>query len=178
MVMCSSSTFDRPPISSESMQRTFAAFSRTVGSRPFHTSAARTFPRHPPARAVAQSTTAEIPLALRDAASIEGITPEDFEQASLGIRAQWSVDDIVENENDPSSAGHLYLIQQRQNLHYLRLIEHEMPKLVGEHGPFWRVCIRSDTQSQLFASRSFLRRRKRHSSSGLYLMAVKNTRRP
>lgn len=50
-----------------------------------------------------------------------------------GIRAQWSADDIVENENDSSSAGHLYLAQQRQNLHYLRLIEHEIPKLVGEY---------------------------------------------
>jgi hypothetical protein len=115
------------------MQRTFAAFSRTVGSaRPFHISATRAFPRHSPTRTAAESAT-EIPLALKDAASTEGITPEDFEQANLGIRAQWSLDDLADNENDTSSAGHLYLNQQRQNLHYLRLIEHEMPKLVGEH---------------------------------------------
>ncbi|KAF8481269.1 mitochondrial ribosomal subunit protein-domain-containing protein, partial [Russula ochroleuca] len=39
-------------------------------------------------------------------------------------------------DNDSSSAGHLYLAQQRQNLHYLRLIEHEMPKLVAFRKPF------------------------------------------
>jgi len=61
---------------------------------------------------------------------------EDFQAAQAGIRAQWSADDLVENENDPSSAGHLYLIQQRQNLRYLRLIEHEMPKLVAFRKPF------------------------------------------
>lgn len=34
--------------------------------------------------------------------------------------------------DDATSAGHLLLQQQRQLLYYLRLIEHEMPKLVGE----------------------------------------------
>lgn len=32
---------------------------------------------------------------------------------------------------DSPSSGHLMLREQRQMLHYLRLIEHEMPKLVG-----------------------------------------------
>ena len=62
----------------------------------------------------------------------------------MPIRPQWSLDDIVENDDDSSSAGHLYLAQQRQNLHYLRLIEHEMPKLVGESAagsPFTRFQI-------------------------------------
>jgi small subunit ribosomal protein S35 len=71
----------------------------------------------------------------------------------MGIRAQWSADDIVENENDSSSAGHLYLAQQRQNLHYLRLIEHEMPKLVGEcseNGPCLRVFRSSDACNPAF----------------------------
>ena len=36
------------------------------------------------------------------------------------------------DDNDTASAGHLMLRQQRQVLYYLRLIEHEMPKLVGE----------------------------------------------
>ena len=54
----------------------------------------------------------------------------------MPIRAPWSLDDIVENEGDSSSAGHLYLAQQRQNLQFFRLIEHEMPKLVGEYSPF------------------------------------------
>ena len=34
--------------------------------------------------------------------------------------------------DDASSAGHLMLREQRQTLYYLRLIEHEMPKLVGQ----------------------------------------------
>lgn len=110
--------------------RTVPLFSRTLSSaRSFHISVSNAFPRHPPARTAAT----EIPLALRNAASTEGITQEDFEQTNLGTRAQWSLDDIVENEKDISSVGHVYLGQQRQNLHYLRLIEHEMPKLVGEH---------------------------------------------
>lgn len=35
-------------------------------------------------------------------------------------------------EMDSPTAGHLILQNQRQMLHYMRLIEHEMPKLVGE----------------------------------------------
>lgn len=33
---------------------------------------------------------------------------------------------------DSPSGGHIILQQQREVLHYMRLIEHEMPKLVGE----------------------------------------------
>lgn len=36
------------------------------------------------------------------------------------------------DDDDSASAGHLMLRQQRQVLYYLRLIEHEMPKLVGQ----------------------------------------------
>ena len=111
------------------MRRTFSAFSRST--RSFSTSSYRAFPRQPSTRAAVQSDV-DIPRALRQAAETEDITLEDFREAQTGIRAQWSADDIVENENDSSSAGHLYLMQQRQNLRYLRLIEHEMPKLVGE----------------------------------------------
>ncbi|KAI0068427.1 hypothetical protein BV25DRAFT_1793266 [Artomyces pyxidatus] len=39
-------------------------------------------------------------------------------------------------DDDATSAGHIYLQQQRQNLHYLRLIEHEMPQLVAFRKPF------------------------------------------
>ena len=112
------------------MHRTFTL------ARPFRTSAPRAFPRHRPAIAPNQNDV-EIPLPLRDAAAAEGITTDDFSEVQPGIRAQWSADDIVDNENDISSAGHLYLLQQRQNLQYLRLIEHEMPKLVGESSPRW-----------------------------------------
>src|SRR6266850_2352118 len=111
------------------MRRTFSALSHST--RSFSTSSYRAFPRQPPARAAVQSDV-DIPRTLRQAAETEGITLEDFREAQTGIRAQWSADDIVENDNDSSSAGHLYLMQQRQNLRYLRLIEHEMPKLVGE----------------------------------------------
>ncbi|KIK05508.1 hypothetical protein K443DRAFT_91152 [Laccaria amethystina LaAM-08-1] len=37
---------------------------------------------------------------------------------------------------DSPSSGHLMLREQRQILHYLRLIEHEMPKLVAYRKPF------------------------------------------
>jgi len=42
------------------------------------------------------------------------------------------------DDDDSASAGHLMLREQRQVLYYLRLIEHEMPKLVGEPS-----CLRS-----------------------------------
>lgn len=38
-------------------------------------------------------------------------------------------DDLPE---DTTWAGHQVLAQQREELYYMRLIEHEMPKLVGE----------------------------------------------
>lgn len=97
-------------------------------ARPFCTSASRAFPRQPPARA----NDVELPLSVRVTAAAEGITLEDFNEVQPGIRAQWTLDDIVDDENDTSSVGHIYLLQQQQNLRYLRLIEHEMPKLVGE----------------------------------------------
>ena len=37
-----------------------------------------------------------------------------------------------ETEDDTTVAGHIMLRQQRQLLYHMRLIEHEMPKLVGE----------------------------------------------
>jgi len=37
-----------------------------------------------------------------------------------------------EEEDDTTVAGHMLLRQQRQLLYRMRLIEHEMPKLVGE----------------------------------------------
>ncbi|KAJ7293490.1 mitochondrial ribosomal subunit protein-domain-containing protein [Mycena rebaudengoi] len=39
-------------------------------------------------------------------------------------------------DDDTTSAGHLMLQGQRQVLYYLRLIEHEMPKLVAYRKPF------------------------------------------
>ena len=37
-----------------------------------------------------------------------------------------------ETEDDTTVAGHIRLRQHRQQLYHMRLIEHEMPKLVGE----------------------------------------------
>ncbi|ESK97989.1 mitochondrial ribosomal small subunit component [Moniliophthora roreri MCA 2997] len=39
-------------------------------------------------------------------------------------------------DDDTVSAGHIMLSEHRQTLHYLRLIEHEMPKLVLYRKPF------------------------------------------
>ncbi|KAI0053344.1 hypothetical protein FA95DRAFT_1481854 [Auriscalpium vulgare] len=39
-------------------------------------------------------------------------------------------------DDDTTAGGHIYLHQQRQKLHYLRLIEHEMPQLVAFRKPF------------------------------------------
>jgi len=41
-----------------------------------------------------------------------------------------------EDTNEGTSAGHTYLGQQRQVLQYMRLIEHDMPKLVQYRIPF------------------------------------------
>lgn len=41
-----------------------------------------------------------------------------------------------EEEDDTTVAGHILLRQQRQLLYYMRLIEHEMPKLVAFRKPF------------------------------------------
>lgn len=51
-------------------------------------------------------------------------------------------DDLMEDQGRPGDdapePAHRFLEQQRQMLHYLRLIEHEMPKLVGAYSVY--VC--------------------------------------
>jgi small subunit ribosomal protein S35 len=54
----------------------------------------------------------------------QSVLEEDMDE----IMEQW--DDFSEVEDSPSS-GHIMLQDLRQTLRYLRLIEHEMPKLVG-----------------------------------------------
>lgn len=146
---------------------------RPLSCRPFSTSLSRSFPRQPPARATSQFD-GDIPRSLRQAAQTEEITSEDFREAHMPIRPQWSLDDIVENEGDSSSTGHLFLAQQRQNLRYLRLIEHEMPKLVGECDSVHASLDHLTAHIQPFANRSTLRRRKPRSSSGRCLILVKS----
>ncbi|KZT30657.1 hypothetical protein NEOLEDRAFT_1174047 [Neolentinus lepideus HHB14362 ss-1] len=58
-------------------------------------------------------------------------------------RLDVELDDVLEYENsgeqppeDTTVAGHILLEQQRQLLHYMRLIEHECPKLVAFRKPF------------------------------------------
>jgi hypothetical protein len=51
--------------------------------------------------------------------------PLTLADALAGINLEYA-------EDDTTSVGHLMLRRQRQLLYYLRLIEHEMPKLVGK----------------------------------------------
>lgn len=50
------------------------------------------------------------------------------------VTAEQAVDLLDDDfdDDDTASGGHLMLREHRQLLHYLRLIEHDMPKLVGE----------------------------------------------
>ena len=54
----------------------------------------------------------------------KSVLEEDMDE----LLEQW--DEMSEVEDSPSG-GHIMLQEFRQTLHYLRLIEHEMPKLVG-----------------------------------------------
>jgi hypothetical protein len=48
-----------------------------------------------------------------------------------GIRAYKDDPEVSFSRNEATAGGHMILRQQRQLLYYMRLIEHEMPKLVG-----------------------------------------------
>ncbi|KAF8922638.1 mitochondrial ribosomal subunit protein-domain-containing protein [Mucidula mucida] len=65
-----------------------------------------------------------------DPEKISGIqlTPNDYEDI---LSDDYEDDDTV-------TLGHIQLQRQRETLHYLRLIEHEMPKLVAYRKPFIR----------------------------------------
>ena len=54
----------------------------------------------------------------------KSVLEEDMDE----LAEQW--DEFSEVQDSPS-AGHIVLQEYRQTLRYLRLIEHEMPKLVG-----------------------------------------------
>ncbi|KAF7306847.1 MRP-S28 domain-containing protein [Mycena indigotica] len=59
-----------------------------------------------------------------------------------GVDEEWDEDHYLDmlqtpyEDDDTVAAGHLMLQHQRQVLYYLRLIEHEMPKLVAYRKPF------------------------------------------
>jgi hypothetical protein len=74
----------------------------------------------------------------RKAVKGDGLTPEQAEEL-LGLDGE----DGEEGGNgydDTTTIGHIMLRQERKQLHYLRLIEHEMPKLVGVFIPFLLHC--------------------------------------
>ncbi|KAF4623931.1 hypothetical protein D9613_001718 [Agrocybe pediades] len=57
------------------------------------------------------------------------VLEEDLEDA-------WDTIDLEDEIEDAPSLDHIILEQQRQMLHYMRLIEHEMPKLVAYRKDF------------------------------------------
>jgi len=99
--------------------------------------------------------TLRLPVSLRSpCASVSSLRNLSFSSSVLARRTRpvieedFTDDDFLEllteapEVADSPSSGHLMLREQRQILHYLRLIEHEMPKLVGTlhvssgHQPF------------------------------------------
>ncbi|KAF7347910.1 Cell division control/GTP binding protein [Mycena venus] len=89
----------------------------------------RTAPRRPIILASRGLETKE-PSSLRDSISPGiGTKNEDIEYYEDILEAEFE-------DDDTAAAGHLMLRQQRQVLYYLRLIEHEMPKLVAYRKPF------------------------------------------
>lgn len=72
------------------------------------------------ARQSAGSAVAAAPKARR---AVPNLEPLEYEEDALA--------DQVREGDDAPEPTHRYLQQQREMLYYLRLIEHEMPKLVG-----------------------------------------------
>ena len=72
------------------------------------TSLSWSFSRQLPAQVTSQFN-GNIPRSLMQVAQTKDITSEDFREAHMPICPQWSLDDIVENNDDLSSTGHLYL---------------------------------------------------------------------
>ena len=71
-------------------------------------------------------------------------TVSDLKIAGSDIEGYDSLEDECLDDDgslDTSSAGHIRLQQQRRVLYYWRLIEHEMPNLVGELVPFAEACM-------------------------------------
>jgi hypothetical protein len=62
------------------------------------------------------------------------LNPDEEVPVSDHERDQLIADSLRQpgDDNDTTSVGHIMLRNERQHLYYLRLIEHEMPKLVGK----------------------------------------------
>ncbi|KAI0320344.1 mitochondrial ribosomal subunit protein-domain-containing protein [Amylostereum chailletii] len=98
-------------------------------SRSFSSSSIRTYPRRSSARPTAVTSPPS------EEAIAEGLAGDVA--TYKGGEPKWDLEAIQDFEDDDTTvAGHLWLQQQRHNLHYLRLIEHEMPKLVAFRKPF------------------------------------------
>ena len=62
--------------------------------------------------------------------------PVDASNRKASLDDIISEEDVMEGVNqgdDTSAGGHMALRQMRQTLYYLRLIEHETPRLVGKY---------------------------------------------
>ncbi|THH18926.1 hypothetical protein EW146_g2141 [Bondarzewia mesenterica] len=93
-------------------------------ARSLHSSRAVGYPRKPPAA----------PRPPRTAAGEAAIAEDLAEEVGMEMEPNtaWGIENLEDfQEDDTTAAGHIWLDQQRQTLHYLRLIEHEMPKLVA-----------------------------------------------
>ncbi|KAG6828712.1 hypothetical protein H0H92_007020 [Tricholoma furcatifolium] len=88
---------------------------------------ARVLPRHP----VVSSSTQRL-FSASSAALARRAKPEE----KLTADQAYDLLDDDFDDDDTTSAGHLMLREQRRVLYYLRLIEHEMPKLVAYRKPF------------------------------------------
>jgi len=65
--------------------------------------------------------------------SVVVMARRDNKETARARQVPFNLMDLEPPEDDDTTvAGHIMLRQQRQLLYHMRLIEHEMPKLVGE----------------------------------------------
>ncbi|KAI8980734.1 mitochondrial ribosomal subunit protein-domain-containing protein [Trametes punicea] len=94
-----------------------AAFAPLIGANRFHTCSV-----------LAARQNAAAPAPSRTRRAVPNLEPFEIDEDIF--------EDQVPQEDDVPEPTHKYLQQQRSVLHYLRLIEHEMPKLVAYRKPF------------------------------------------
>lgn len=82
--------------------------------------------------AARQSAGGVVAAAPRARRAVPNLEPLGFEDDAL--------EDQVREGDDAPEPTHRYLQQQREMLYYLRLIEHEMPKLIGACTLLLVVC--------------------------------------
>lgn len=95
-------------------------------------------------------------LRARRAAALRGFPTRQFHAAPVvqerPRQDEYPVDELDLDDSDQveemTSVEHLWVGQHRRLLYYMRLIEHELPQLVGELLCFWTL----DTSEQLSKS--------------------------